>query len=145
MEVIKATNQEHFVDALRIRAHIFVGEQKVSVEEEIDDYDRHVPIFIAYDGEKALGTGRVIIESDYAKIGRVAVIKESRNSGIGKELILSMMTYLKENTDVLEVRLGAQVSAQSFYEKLGYEAYGPIFQDAGIEHISMKYLLRDEI
>jgi len=56
-----------------------------------------------------------------------------------------MMTYLKENTDVLEFRLGAQVRAQSFYEKLGYKAYGPIFQDAGIEHISMKYLLRDEI
>lgn len=143
MEVMIATKQEHFVDVLRIRSLVFVGEQKVSVEEEIDDHDRHVPIFIAYDGKKALGTGRIIIENHYAKIGRVAVLKEYRNSGIGKQLILSMMTYLKENTELLEVRLGAQVSAKTFYEKLGYEAFGPIFLDAGIEHITMKLSLKE--
>ena len=69
MNVILATNQKHFADAFRIRTTVFIGEQSVPVQEEIDDYDCFVPIFIAYEDEKALGTARVIIKNkDIAKI-----------------------------------------------------------------------------
>ncbi len=63
MNVILATNQKHFADAFRIRTTVFIGEQSVPVQEEIDDYDCFVPIFIAYEDEKALGTARVIIKN----------------------------------------------------------------------------------
>ena len=106
MNVILATNQKHFADAFRIRTTVFIGEQSVPVQEEIDDYDCFVPIFIAYEDEKALGTARVIIKNkDIAKIGRVAVLKEARKKGFVKNLMLEAMSYIKGQTTAKEIQL----------------------------------------
>ena len=137
MNIIVATKQQHFVDAFRIRARVFVGEQQVPVHLEIDEYDNVSPIFVAYREGKPLGTGRVVIKGNEAKIGRVAVAKEYRSLGVGSLIILAMMNYLKDH-QVQEVTLGAQLGALKFYEKLGFKAYGAVFSEAGIEHIKMK-------
>lgn len=145
MNIIVATKQEHFVDAFRIRARVFVGEQQVPVNLEIDEYDHYASIFVAYSEGRPLGTGRVVIKGNKAKIGRVAVVKKNRGSGVGSQIILAIINYLKDR-HVQEVQLGAQLSALKFYEKLGYKAYGEIYSEAGIEHIMMKYqLLKDTI
>lgn len=140
MNVILATKQKHFADAFRIRTTVFIGEQSVPVHEEIDDYDCFVPIFIAYEDEKALGTARVIIKNeDVAKIGRVAVLKESRKKGVGKNLMLEAMNYIKGQTTAKEIQLDAQLPAVKFYEGLGFTSYGEVFKDAGIDHVTMIY------
>lgn len=140
MTVILATKQKHFADVFRIRTTVFIGEQSVPVQEEIDDYDCFVPIFIAYENEKALGTARVIVKDhDIAKIGRVAVLKEARKKGVGKALMLEAMKYIKEETTAKEIQLDAQLTAVKFYEGLGFKCKGEIFKDAGIDHIAMTY------
>ncbi|MDO5792797.1 MAG: GNAT family N-acetyltransferase [Turicibacter sp.] len=143
MNIILATKQKHFADAFRIRTNVFVGEQAVPVHEEIDDLDCFVPIFVAYENEVAKGTARVILKNDdVAKIGRVAVTKEFRGDGVGRELMLEVIQYVIENTNVSEIQLDAQLTAVKFYETLGFTSYGDIFKDAGIDHILMKYVIQ---
>lgn len=139
VKVIVAKNQKHFSDAFRIRTNVFIGEQHVPAHEEIDNLDAFVPILVAYEGEKALGTARSIeMKEGYVKIGRVAVLKEARRMGVGRALMLAAIDYIKQETKLKQVKLEAQLSAQGFYETLGFESYGEIFVDAGIDHISMK-------
>ena len=89
-----------------------------------------------------MGTARVLTkEKGIYKIGRVAVRKEARGQGVGKQLMLDVMDYIKEQKLAKEIRLDAQVSALPFYEGLGFQAYGEVFQDAGIDHIAMVYHL----
>lgn len=142
MKTILAKIQQHFVDALSIRIAVFIGEQSVPISEEIDEDDRFVPIFVIYENDQALGTARVLTkEKGIYKIGRVAVRKEARGQGVGKQLMLDVMDYIKEQKLAKEIRLDAQVSALPFYEGLGFQAYGEVFQDAGIDHIAMVYHL----
>jgi len=140
MKVILATEQKHFADAFKIRTNVFIGEQQVPVHEEIDEYDGYVPIFVAYENDKATGTARVIMkENQIAKIGRVAVVKEARKKGIGKQLMLEAIKYISNKTDAQEIRLDAQLTAVEFYKSLGFISHGEIFKDAGIDHIAMTY------
>ena len=105
--------------------------------------DCFVPIFVAYENEVAKGTARVILKNDdVAKIGRVAVMKEFRGDGVGRELMLEVIQYVIENTNVSEIQLDAQLTAVKFYETLGFTSYGDIFKDAGIDHILMKYVIQ---
>lgn len=138
MEIVLASTQKHFADAFRIRTNVFIGEQNVPAHEEIDELDAVVPILVAYEGEMALGTARIIeTKEGYAKIGRVAVSKEARRKGVGRALMNSALDFIERELPVKNVKLDAQLSAQNFYESLGFKAYGEIFLDAGIDHISM--------
>lgn len=139
MKVVLAATQKHFADAFRVRTNVFVGEQKVSANEEIDELDCFVPIFVAYDEQdQVLGTARIIEkEKNIAKIGRVAVSQEARGKGIGSRLMEHCIEYITEQMSVTEIRLDAQLRAVKFYEALGFKSYGEIFDDAGIEHIAM--------
>ncbi|MGL4337827.1 MAG: GNAT family N-acetyltransferase [Turicibacter sp.] len=140
MRVIKAYEQKHFADAFRIRTNVFVGEQGVPANEEIDELDGFVPIFVAYSKEEvALGTARVIVTNEgLGKIGRVAVDKAHRRKGVGQLLMRETITYIEKETNANAIKLSAQLSAIPFYESLGFESYGETYLDAGIEHIDMK-------
>lgn len=143
MNVILATNQKHFADAFRIRTNVFVGEQGVPAHEEIDELDGCVPIFVAYENEVAMGTARIILkDNQIAKIGRVAVTKECRGHGVGKEMMSAVMDYIAEETQAIEIQLDAQLTAIKFYETLGFITYGDVFKDAGIDHMAMKYIIK---
>lgn len=139
MKVVLAETQKHFADAFRVRTNVFVGEQNVPANEEIDELDCSVPIFVAYDEQdKVLGTARVIQKNEeVAKIGRVAVSKEARGKGIGRDLMKHCIDYITTQMSVKEIRLDAQLKAVKFYKTLGFQSYGEVFDDAGIEHIGM--------
>ena len=136
--------------ALALRVRVFVDEQDVPPEEEVDAYDG-IPeesvgalhVLTQLEGE-ALGTGRLIFAKtpgDVAKIGRVAVSKTSRGLGVGRAVMEKLHDEARDRgVDVIE--LGAQLHAIPFYEKLGYAAYGDIFLDANIEHRMMRLTLR---
>lgn len=138
MEIVLASTQKHFADVFRIRTNVFIGEQYVPAQEEIDELDQFVPILVAYEGDMALGTARVIeTKEGYAKIGRVAVLKEARQKGVGRALMMAAMEYIEDKMSVNQIKLDAQIGAQKFYESLGFIAHGEVFLDAGIDHISM--------
>ena len=73
-------------------------------------------------------------------IGRVAVLKEYRGQGLGKELLKCLEEKLKQ-TEIKKLYLGAQTHAQSFYEQLGYTRHGDIFLDEGSPHVHMEKTL----
>lgn len=138
---IKKADEESFKKALKLRMEVFVDEQGVPEDEEIDDYDvlgrEDVTHVVAMKLSKVVGTARYIKYSGKYKIGRVAVRVENRGEKIGSKL-LSYIEKQALNNGIQSLELGAQITAIPFYEQLGYKTYGEIFDDAGIDHIMME-------
>lgn len=121
-----------------IRHEVFVIEQSVSEAEEWDGRDGDAIHLIARDAEgRAIGTARILLDGATGKIGRVAVLKSARGTGTGAALIRAALNQLRIMSGVTRAKLGAQTHAIGFYEKLGFTAYGPEYDDAGIPHRDM--------
>jgi ElaA protein len=126
---------------LELRYTVFVLEQGVSVEEERDGRDDDAYHVLARVDGIAMGTARILVKGETGKIGRVCVLKEARGSGLGARLVEACLTLLRAMPDVKRAELGAQIHALSFYESLGFAAYGPVYDDAGIAHRDMERAL----
>lgn len=139
---IKEVKGENLKDYFKLREEVFVKEQKVSIDEEYDHYDKgeqtDVKHVIAMKNEKVIGTMRLIYlrEQSILKVGRLAIKKENRKQGVGRRL-LDYAELQARNNGIKYLELGAQISAKGFYESSGFKATGTIFLDAGIEHITM--------
>lgn len=121
-----------------IRREVFILEQNVSEDEEWDGRDDEALHLLARDAQnRAIGTARILIEGKTGKIGRVAVRKSARGTGIGAALIRAALEELRTLPGITRAELGAQTHAIGFYEKLGFVAYGPEYDDAGIPHRDM--------
>jgi ElaA protein len=136
------TTPEEFVHCAAIRMEVFVREQHVPEDEEMDDLDAisvHVLAFVA--GEP-VGTGRLIpVGDDQGKIGRMAVLKRYRGQGVGSAIIARLMEVAREQ-GMSALSLAAQVHAIPFYERFGFVAHGDVFLEAGIEHREMDRFVR---
>ena len=133
-----ADYQADFQDLRSVRETVFVLEQNVPIEEEWDELDPRCHHVIARDANhQPIGTGRLTPEH---KIGRMAVLKAWRNKGVGDALMVALMNQAR-SLGWTEVSLNAQVSAEAFYARHGFEAYGPRFMEAGIEHQAMRRTL----
>ncbi|MEM8794369.1 MAG: GNAT family N-acetyltransferase [Pseudomonadota bacterium] len=129
--------------AQRIRRTVFVIEQNVAPDEEWDGKDEacfHFLVKNAGDGED-IATGRLMVIEDTAKLQRIAVLKSFRGRAIGQRLIDEMLGHARTLDGVSNALLGAQCYAIPFYEKLGFEAFGDVYDDAGIPHRDMKRVL----
>lgn len=122
--------------ALNIRRKVFVEEQNVPEEEEMDDLDAQAWHFLAFVNGVAAGTARLVPTAGAAKIGRMAVLKEYRGRGVGTRLLEAAMHAAKE-LRLDPMVLNAQVSAIPFYERFGFVAEDVVFDDAGIPHRRM--------
>ena len=120
-----------------LRRIVFVAEQNVPVEEEIDIFDETAIHILAIDKARPLGTARIIIDGEIAKIGRVCVLATVRGQGIGALLIRKALQIATDLDGVTQAKLGAQIHAIGFYESLGFNAIGPAYLDAGIKHKDM--------
>lgn len=127
----------------KLRTEVFVNEQNVPKELELDEKDNNEhTIHIGYfKDDKLIGVARLIdMDKDIIHIGRVAIDKNHRGEGIGYKLILGCEDIAKNvlNKD-FTIELGAQLYAENFYKKLGYNRVNNnIYIDAGIEHIDMR-------
>jgi ElaA protein len=121
----------------RLRRVVFIEEQGVSEAEELDDQDSAALHFLATLDGIAIGTARVLFAEDMAKIGRVCVAQSHRDQGIGGQIMTAILDQLRARPGLVGARLGAQLRAIPFYERLGFQARGPVFLDAGIEHRDM--------
>ncbi len=120
-----------------IRRVVFIEEQGVPEAEEIDDLDAAALHLLARLDGRPVGTARLLRQGDTGKIGRVAVLREARGAGLGAGLMRAAVDQFRAMDGVARVKLGAQTHALGFYEKLGFTAFGPEFDDAGIPHRAM--------
>lgn len=135
---VQIITSDDVAKAFTIRQKVFVEEQKVPEELEIDEFENESIHFLAYVNGEAVGTARMRWQDNRtAKAERVAVLAHYRGTGVGRELMQAIENEAKHQK-ATAVQLNAQIQAQPFYERLGYKAYGDIFLDAGIEHIAMK-------
>lgn len=136
MNLKLVTNDEELEDAYNVRKVVFVDEQNVPVEEEIDHLESESKHFVLYDNEEPIGAGRFRTVDEYGKVERICVLKEKRNSGAGNIIMKGIEQFAKSD-GVKKLKLNAQTQAIPFYEKLGYEVVSEEFLDAGIPHKTM--------
>ena len=130
-----ADYQADFKDLRAVREPVFVVEQNVPIELEWDELDPRCHHVIARDAEhRPIGTGRLTPEH---KIGRLAVLREWRGKGVGDAMLLALIEQARR-LGWREVSLHAQASAIDFYLRHGFQPYGERFEEAGIEHQSMR-------
>ncbi len=144
-EVSIIRTPEEMAAALSVRMRVFVEEQHVPVEEEVDRYDTDprtndlaVHVLGRLDGEP-IATARLLLdahEGEYPHIGRVAVLQERRGGGYGAAVMDALHAEARRR-GYRGITLSAQTHAIPFYERLGYVARGPVYLDAGIDHRDM--------
>lgn len=122
-------------DATAIRFEVFVDEQKVPAEIELDDMDAVCLHAVAYDeAGKAVGTGRLLPDGH---IGRMAVRQPGRGTGVGGAILTLLMDKARARGDAAVV-LNAQTVAAPFYARHGFVQLGEQFEEAGIAHVEMR-------
>lgn len=120
-----------------LRRRVFIEEQDVSEAEEVDGLDDDALHLLATVDGVPMGSARILIKGTTAKIGRVCVLSEQRGTGLGTAIMRAALEVCKTQGTVNKVVLGSQLHALKFYEQLGFEAFGPIYLDAKIEHRDM--------
>ncbi|WP_460016060.1 GNAT family N-acetyltransferase [Lactovum odontotermitis] len=141
------TMSDVYLDALRIRNEVFVKEQGVPYALEVGSpvEEAMAVHFVAYSDscddegcEKALGTVRLLMSQNYESglIQRMAVLKFARETGVASGLMDNLAIFAQEHK-IHKLTLHAQLSARGFYDKMGYLPKGEIFEEAGIQHITM--------
>ncbi|MGY8815283.1 MAG: GNAT family N-acetyltransferase [Gammaproteobacteria bacterium] len=134
-KIIQANWKQDGDRIMMIRKVVFVEEQKVSMDEEIDNLDEQCWFALALNNTgEAIGTGRLL---PTGKIGRLAVLKEYRNLGVGSKL-LNLLIDITKTQSVSDVYLHGQTHAKMFYNKHGFIEEGEIFDEAGIPHFKMR-------
>jgi len=126
--------QDYIQKIKKVRKKVFVKEQNVPGDIEIDGLDSEAKHVLVFDADKAIGTGRILFDGH---IGRIAVEKQYRCRGIGR-IIVEKLVEIAKGLQLSEVWLSSQYHAKGFYQKLGFIEVGDIYQEAGIDHIKMK-------
>ena len=144
IKILESKEELELGFALRIK--VFVKEQNVPIELELDDKDHsdntvHIGYF---HDDRLIGVARLIdMDKDIIHIGRVVIDKDYRGKGIGRKLIVGCETTAKNilKREVI-IELSAQIQAEKFYESLGYNRVNDkIYLDAGIEHVDMRKVI----
>lgn len=137
MRVVIAASPRERADALAVRLAVFVEEQGIPREEELDELDEVAVHFVGYASDTPIAAGRLVLSDGYAKIGRMAVLREHRGTGAGR-LVLDALEREGLARGVRLFKLSAQLSARSFYDRAGYAATGEVYDEVGIPHIAME-------
>jgi predicted GNAT family N-acyltransferase len=136
VNVVQITGRPQMEQAWAIRRLVFIQEQHVPEEIEMDADDADAFHALALEGNVPVGCGRMVAHDGYVKIGRMAVLRERRGEGIGR----SILAFLMENArrqGVSRAVLHAQLTAEGFYLKNDYIPEGEVFEEAGIVHRRM--------
>ena len=126
-------------DAQRVRTAVFVEEQGIAREDEWDAADADCLHVVAYNRlGQPVATARLLpAQAGVAKLGRMAVHRVLRGTGVGRNLVSALTQAAQARGDHC-LRLSAQRSAQGFYQRLGFETVGQPYDEVGIPHIEMQ-------
>ncbi len=147
--VRRATGDADRQAAFAIRTLVFVEEQGVPAELELDELDATAIHVVAetdaetavHQGGRVVGTGRLVVEGGDAQIGRIAVLPEWRRRGVAG-LVIATLEHEAAGLGYATVALHAQRYIQPLYDMHGYRVTGPPFIEAGIDHVPMMKRLR---
>ncbi len=128
--------EDEYITAVTIRKAVFIVEQHVPLEEEIDEYEKIATHILALENSKAVGTARWRYTDDGVKLERFAVLEPYRNHGVGRALVEFAVDELREENMLY---LNAQEYVIPFYRKFNFEEIGDIFYEAEIPHKKMVY------
>lgn len=120
--------------AAPVRFAVFVEEQKVPADIELDEWDARSLHAVARHGDRVVGTGRLLPD---AHVGRMAVLAPARGRGVGTALLRALVEAARRQGHA-EVVLSAQTHAVAFYRREGFREEGDVYDDAGIPHITMR-------
>ena len=141
INITEAITQKEKLECFNIRFEVFVNEQGVPSEVEFDNYDETAIHAVAYESDKIVGTGRLIIDTATdARIGRMAVNESSRRKGVGSQILAFLENTAKSN-GIRHITLHAQHYVRDFYEENGYREQGETFVEAGILHVEMSKVI----
>lgn len=126
--------------ALRLRRRVFCEEQGVAPALESDGRDDEADHLVAVDGDRVVGTCRLLYEGETAKLGRLAVTRTHRGAGVAGAM-LQLAERCARERGARRIALHAQTRVRHLYHRAGYAAYGEAFEQAGIEHVAMERLL----
>ena len=134
LRIVIGSWEQHRQAAAALRQQVFVVEQGVPAELELDEMDAQSLHAVAYQDGVPVATGRLLPDGH---IGRMAVRQDARRAGTGSLVLCALMDEARRRGD-RDVVLHAQLSARDFYARHGFEPEGEVFMDAGIEHIAMR-------
>ena len=134
------TTPEEREDAMRVRIAVFIDEQGIAPEDELDALDETATHCAGYLDGVPVAAGRLVFDGATGKIGRMAVLAEHRRSGAGRAVLEALEREVIAR-GMRRFKLSAQLHARGFYERCGYTAYGEVYDDVGIPHIDMEKLL----
>lgn len=132
-----AQTEKVYNDALNIRKKVFVEEQNISMQEEIDRFENEATHFVGYLHKKPVAASRLRYVDNYGKLERLCVLKKYRNRSFGKKMIQTMEREVYRQ-GFSKTILHAQLQTVSLYESLGYQIVSKPFLEAGIPHVKMK-------
>jgi predicted GNAT family N-acyltransferase len=142
-KVIIVSSDIEYKSCLDIRYEVFVKEQNVPQEIEIDSYENESTHFLVLFNDKPVSTGRFHIKNSFLKFERIATIKSHRKKGLGSLLMQKMQEIgFKKYPQYLQVT-HSQIHSIPFYEKLSWICIGGAFMEADIEHKLMIFLPKD--
>lgn len=136
MNILIAESQQEKQDAYRVRRLVFVEEQQVPEEIEIDEHENESIHFVGYVHEEPAAASRLRFIGQTGKLERICVLKEYRGKHYGKIMIQAMEETIRQK-GYKKAKLNAQTHAVGFYQSLGYEVVSEEFMDAGIPHVTM--------
>ena len=138
VRIIRADTTTARSQCFALRRAVFIQEQGIDEAEEWDADDATCTHYLAHDDSGPLATARLIAKGDMAKIGRVAVAKQARGTGLGRQIMTHVLAQAR-GCGFATAMLEAQVSVIGFYEALGFVAEGPEYDDgSGILHRVMR-------
>ena len=136
IEVRPARDRSEVNAALDLRHEVFCVEQGVSRDDERDGRDADAVHLVAVEDGAVIATCRLLVEGTTVKLGRMAVARSRRGLGLARALLTEADARARA-VAAERIVLAAQLGAQTLYERAGYEPYGDVFLDAGIEHVMM--------
>ncbi len=141
IEIKRASFIRDFAELCHVREQVFIKEQGVPSDLEWDGLDQNaIHLLAVTPSQEAVGTVRMLNDGH---IGRMAVLDEWRNQGIGRQLLQQIIDVARQR-GLEQVFLAAQTTAIDFYSRYGFIPEGEVFPDAGIDHQNMRLTLSEE-
>lgn len=136
----KSLTTTKLFDILTLREQVFTLEQKCT-EPDLDDLDKQAIHAYGVINETIIVTARILPPDVYkagiVSFGRLAVAKAFRGKGYGKDIMLQVLQFIKDNYPNIQIEFSAQQYLQKFYEDFGFKTSGESYDEGGILHIKM--------
>ncbi|HHY21874.1 MAG TPA: GNAT family N-acetyltransferase [Bacilli bacterium] len=140
MDIVLVETKQQLKDAYAVRMKVFVEEQGVPQEIEIDGFEDQATHFVVYDKEVPIGAGRFRRLDEIGKVERICILDDFRKTGAGKRLMEKIEEVMKQQ-GLKKAKLNAQTHAESFYKRIGYTTVSELFYEANIPHVTMEKIL----